>query len=142
MNRETAILNAKGVKETPNRILVLRALMCSESPLSFTEIEDELPTVDKSSIFRVLQCFVEHGIVHLLEGGDGTQRYEVCHAEGECSLADMHIHFFCIRCHRTFCFENMPVPRPDFPAGFEVRAANYMVKGLCPKCSKTTSCDV
>lgn len=134
MRDEIEILHDRGVKETPNRILVLRTLLRSGSPLSFTEIEAELPTVDKSSIFRVLQHFADHNIVHLIDGGDGITRYEICHGNAHCSVDDMHIHFYCTRCRRTFCFEQMPVPQVSFPTGFEIRSLNYMGKGLCPKC--------
>lgn len=137
MSIETDIMNAKGVKPTPNRLLVLRALTGGATPQSFTELEQSLPTMDKSSIFRVLQHFVEHDIVHLIEGGDGVARYEACRGEGLCTVSDMHIHFYCTHCHRTYCLEQTPVPLPAFPPGFEVRAVNYMAKGLCPRCSHT-----
>ena len=56
MNEED-ILRHKGVKATPNRILVARELLRAESPLSLSQLEERLSTVDKSSIFRVLNLF-------------------------------------------------------------------------------------
>ena len=66
MNEED-ILRHKGVKATPNRILVARELLRAESPLSLSQLEERLSTVDKSSIFRVLNLFVEHDVVHIVE---------------------------------------------------------------------------
>ena len=133
MNEED-ILRHKGVKATPNRILVARELLRAESPLSLSQLEERLSTVDKSSIFRVLNLFVEHDVVHLVEGGDNMAKYEMCGGEDHCSLGDMHIHFYCTECHRTFCFNDVPVPKVAYPEGFAVRSANYMAKGVCPSC--------
>ncbi len=133
---EEELLANKGVRTTPNRILVARTLRRSLSPMSLSQLETELSTVDKSSIFRVLSLFVDHGIVHVVEGGDNVAKYELCHGEDHCSLDDMHIHFYCTECHRTFCFADIPVPKVECPEGFRIRNANYMAKGLCPECSR------
>ena len=62
-------LELKGVKPTANRILVLKALKEQACPVSLTDLEDILATMDKSSIFRVLTLFLEHDIVHSFEDG-------------------------------------------------------------------------
>ena len=82
----------------------------------------------------MLNLFVEHDVVHLVEGGDNMAKYEMCGGEDHCSLDDMHIHFYCTECHRTFCFNDVPVPKVAYPEGFAVRSANYMAKGVCPSC--------
>ena len=96
------ILERRGVKPTSNRLLVLRAMFKVSRPVSLSELETELDTVDKSSIFRVLTLFVSHHVVHAIEDGSGTMKYEVCTGEDRCSLSDMHTHFYCESCHRTF----------------------------------------
>ena len=53
------------------------------------------------------------------------------HAEDD----DQHVHFYCERCHRTFCLTDMPIPTVSLPAGYELHDINYMAKGLCPECS-------
>jgi Fur family ferric uptake transcriptional regulator len=127
-------LEEKGVRPTVNRILVLRALSEYSHPVSLGDLEGRIGTLDKSSIFRVLNLFAEHHIVHSIEDGSGSLKYEICKGEHECTLSDMHVHFYCEGCHQTFCFEDSPIPAVPLPEGFEVSAINYMVKGLCPRC--------
>ena len=129
------ILERRGVKPTSNRLLVLRAMFKASRPVSLSELETELDTVDKSSIFRVLTLFVSHHVVHAIEDGSGTMKYEVCTGEDRCSLSDMHTHFYCESCHRTFCFKSIGIPSIDLPEGFTMCSVNYMVKGICPQCA-------
>ncbi len=136
METKEEILAAKGVKATPNRLLVLDALSKYGSPVSVAELEDQLQTVDRSSVFRVLTLFAEHGLVHAIEDGSGAVKYELCHGQHECTPADMHVHFYCDNCHRTICLESQPIPEVTLPEGFEARTANYIIKGLCDKCKK------
>ncbi len=131
---ENILMEAKGVKPTSNRILVARAMLSAIHPVSLTELETMLMTMDKSSIFRVLNLFVEHHIVHVIEDGSGTLKYEICDSQ-ECSIADMHTHFYCEKCHKTFCFKTIQIPEIDLPEGFSMNSVNYVVKGICPKCA-------
>lgn len=130
-----AILCKKGVKPTPNRTLVLRAMLDAMRPVSLVELETMLDTVDRSSIFRVLTLFTARHIVHEMEDGSGIAKYEVCTGEEECTLDDMHVHFYCEACHRTFCFKDKHIPEIMLPEGFSMTSINYMVKGLCPDCA-------
>ena len=141
---ENTILERRGVKPTSNRVLVLRAMLKASRPVSLSELEIELDTVDKSSIFRVLTLFVSHHVAHAIEDGSGTMKYEVCTGETECTLSDMHTHFYCESCHRTFCFKSIGIPSIDLPDGFTMSSVNYMVKGICPQCAvrHTGSCEV
>lgn len=129
------ILDEANVKPTSNRILVLSKLLESERPLSLVELETELETLERSSIFRVLVVFLEHDIVHSVEDGRGITKYEICHGKHHCSIDDMHAHFYCERCEKVFCFEDVKAPLLNIPEAFKVRSVNYMLKGLCPECS-------
>lgn len=128
-------LLAKGIKPTPNRVLVLKAMMGQEFPQSLGDMENELETLDKSSISRVLNLFMEKDIVHAFEDGEGIVRYEVCTCESECNGSDAHIHFWCESCHRTFCQKNVDLSALDIPEGFQAHAISFVIKGLCPDCS-------
>lgn len=131
---DSEALEKKGVKPTANRILVLRAMIAAGHPVSLTELETIMETMDKSSIFRVLNLFVERHVVHAIEDGSGTMKYEVCSGADRCTISDMHIHFYCETCHRTFCFKHIHIPEICLPEGFAVNSINYMVKGVCPEC--------
>lgn len=124
------------IKPTPNRILVLRQLMSASHPVSLADIEAALDTMDKASIFRVLELLAEKEIVHLIEDGSRSLKYELCTNLGHHDIHDHHVHFYCERCKETFCFKEVHVPVIEMPEGFRAHAVNYMLKGICPKCAK------
>lgn len=43
-------LEAKGIKPTSNRILVMKTLVNEQNPLSLKDLEQKMVSVDKSSI--------------------------------------------------------------------------------------------
>ncbi len=129
------ILHEHAVKPTANRIVLLRTLAAAERPLSLAELEQRILTIDKSGVFRTLAVFKEHGLVHVIDDASGA-RYELCHGHhhGHAVDDDTHVHFFCERCHTTFCLDHIPIPPVDLPEGYEMSTANYVVKGICPNC--------
>lgn len=129
-------LGKKGVRATSIRIIVLDALMSSPMAMSLSDLETVLGTVDKSSIFRSLEVFEKHHVVHTIDDGTGSVKYEVCEGEDECTVSDMHTHFYCEKCHRTYCLKDIEVPVVGLPDGFELHSVNYIVKGICSHCSR------
>lgn len=130
-----ALLAAHGIRPTVNRMLTARALASAGRPMSLSEIETRLLTVDKSGISRALALFREHRLVHVVESSEGV-RYELCMSrdtDGEDD--DVHVHFFCEHCHRTFCIDNVPVPPVSLPAGYRQTSVSYIARGLCPECA-------
>lgn len=128
------LLEEHGVKATPNRILVARALSNAGRPLSLMELEAQLDTIDKSNIFRALTAFKDAHLVHVLEDAGNGVRYELCHSHHHDHDDDMHVHFYCTRCRRTFCLEDIPVPPVPVPDGYQPESSSYLIKGICPEC--------
>ena len=129
-------LEKRGIKPTANRILVLEAMLAASRAVSLGELEGMLGTVDRSSIFRTLGHFLQNRLIHDIEDGSGSVKYEVCDSDSACSVADMHAHFFCEVCHRTFCLKKVQIPVTTLPEGFVMHSVNYTVKGVCEQCSK------
>ena len=101
------LLNEHGIKSTANRIVIVETLSVIHNPMSLSDLENKILTMDKSSIFRVLTLFKNHHLVHVIEdGGDGV-RYELCLNHSKDDDEDMHVHFYCEKCHRTFCFKEI-----------------------------------
>ncbi len=146
MNDFEQIFQQRGVRPTALRMLVLRALKEADCALSLTDLEARLGTVDKSTIFRSLTLFLEHHLVHVVEDGTGQTKYALCDDGCHCGenlhagLTDLHTHFFCERCRRTFCLRSLPVPAAALPEGFHLHTANYVLKGLCPACAAAHAC--
>jgi Fur family ferric uptake transcriptional regulator len=138
MNSEETILRLqhKGIKPTANRILVYRTLCQKASPLSLTNLEAMMPTMDKSSIFRVLSLFLQHDVVHAFEDGRGIINYELCNEQGTCDHHDSHLHFYCEHCQRSFCLDSVQLPDFNLPDGFCAHNFSFVIKGLCPQCAK------
>lgn len=131
-----ALLEKRGVRPTANRILVLRELMRATHPISLADLETAMGyCMDRASIFRVLELFAERDVVHVIEDGSRSLKYELCHSERCHTIADQHVHFYCERCRKTYCFEEISVPVVPVPEGFRAHAVNYMIKGICPKCA-------
>lgn len=132
----------RDIKPTALRILILRALMNGGVAKSLSDLEATLKTIDKSTIFRTLSLFLSHHLVHGVEDGSGQKKYALCEEHCHCGEAhpsainDLHIHFACERCHRTFCMPDLPVPHVNLPEGFTCHTANYVLHGLCPECAR------
>ncbi len=133
----TELMSRHDIRPTANRILILRMLQRESRPLSLGELEDRLPLIDKSNISRALTTFRSRHLVHVLESGDEVMRYELCLSHSEDADDDMHVHFYCEQCHRTFCLSDLAIPTVEIPAGYQARTATYLIKGLCPECRKS-----
>lgn len=129
-------LEHKGVKATPNRILIYKALHDSGSPLSLADMEDKLLSIDKSSIFRVLTLFVENDVAHSFSDGRGVVHYELCSDTEHCHHDNDHVHFYCDVCHKSYCIDDVPVPEVALPEGFVASESSYVITGQCPECSQ------
>ncbi len=134
-NKYTTLLETHDIKPTANRLIVLRALDGAGRPMSLSELEYKILTIDKSGIFRTLSLFREQHLVHVIEDGSDGVRYELCHSHNHEVDDDLHVHFYCEKCQRTYCMEHIPIPNIQLPEGFVMSSVNYMVKGICPQCS-------
>lgn len=125
-----------GVKPTAVRLLVWRTLMNKTKAFSLKDVEDMMPDTERSSIFRTLRLFSEHNLLHEIDDGTGICKYCVCRCEDAHHLN--HVHFTCLHCGQTYCFANQQIPLVDLPGGFTMTDVEYVIKGVCPKCSGKT----
>ncbi len=131
------ILENNGIKPTANRILVMKELMKASHPVSLAELEISSEfSMDKASIFRTLELFADKYVVHVIEDGSRSLKYELCRNGNRHTIADQHAHFYCERCNTTYCFESAKIPLIDIPEGFTPHSVNYMIKGICPECGR------
>ncbi len=128
-------LEQRDIKPTAMRLLILRTMRQHKEAFSLQDLENELDTADKSTIYRTIVLFLSHHLIHGIDDGTGSLKYAVCADDCNCEIDDMHTHFYCEQCHRTFCLKNIHVPLVTLPPGFQVRNANYVLKGLCAECS-------
>lgn len=131
--RLSKLLEHFGVRATPVRFLLYKALEKETSAVSLTDLETELGTVDKSSIFRNLQLFLETGLIHQIQDGSGVAKYALNQ-----SLGKSHAHFTCEVCGETICLESLSLDLHDLPLpeGYEAGGYTLLIKGLCPRCKR------
>lgn len=104
------LLAKRDIQPTAIRILVLRTMMQAGRSVSLLDLETMLDTVDKSTIFRTLTLFLSHHLIHSIDDGTGSFKYAVCSDSCSCDVSDLHTHFHCEKCNKTFCFTNIPTP--------------------------------
>lgn len=134
--QEAETLRLHGVNPTAVRILIWRTLQSRRDAFSLGDVEQDLPTVDRSTIFRALRLFVETKLLHEVDDGMGICKYCVCHCHDDHHRG--HVHFACTRCQRTFCIDYLPIPGVALPEGFVAEESEYVIKGVCPECNDLT----
>lgn len=128
-------LEQRDIKPTAMRLLILKAMSRFERAFSLLDLETALDTVDKSTLSRTINLFLKQHLIHCIDDGSGSLKYSVCSSECNCDIDDLHVHFYCTGCHKTFCLRNLPVPTVSLPQHFTVQSINYVMKGLCDHCS-------
>lgn len=135
VNDQQALENA-GLRVSAVRLLVWRTVRHEmQGAFSLADVEDRLPTVDRSTVFRSLVAFTEAHLLHEIDDGAGTHRYCVCHLD-DTRQCQGHVHLTCRNCHRTYCLQRVPIPAVPLPEGFVVDSTEYVVKGLCSECAQ------
>ena len=134
MNNAEAHLEKHGVKPTAVRIIVWKEVSGLTQTFTLSDLEERMPSMDRSSIFRALRLFTEHHLLHEINDGSGLQKYCVCRCTDEGHIS--HIHFSCLRCGHTFCLADYQIPVITLPEGFEMHDAEYVVRGVCRECAK------
>lgn len=129
------LMSKRNIQPTAIRILVLQAMLQSNRSVSLLDLENTLDTVDKSTIFRTITLFLSHHLIHSIDDGTGSFKYGVCSSDCSCEVDDLHTHFHCEKCNKTFCFKSIPTPVVKLPEGFTLSSINYVLKGLCPECA-------
>ena len=129
------ILREAGVRVTAVRILVWRTILREFSGIfNLADLEEKLPTVDKSTLFRTLGLLSEHHLLDTIDDGSGSQKYCIRNTRDPLS-GQRHVHFNCRICHRTVCLTDISLPEVTLPEGYTVEDTEYVVKGICPKCA-------
>ena len=129
-------LSRAGIRVTSVRLMIWRQVRHStEGVFSLADLEEAMPTVDKSTLFRTLTLFSDAHLLHNVDDGSGSQKYCVCHHDDTRHCMG-HVHLTCTRCHNTFCMTDVPIPPVPLPDGFIPEETEYVVKGICRQCSR------
>lgn len=133
MNSTEQYLDSHGIRPTAVRILVWDMVAEQSETFSLADMEHLMPHMDRSSIFRALRLFAEHHLLHTIDDGTGQQKYCVCRCKHSSHIN--HVHFTCLKCGKTYCLEDYTIPIVPLPEGFVMEDAEYIIKGVCERCS-------
>ena len=129
------ILKAHGLRRTEAREALLRTLIAARQPLSHKEILARMRRrVNRVTIYRALDAFVEIGMVHEALVTDRTRVFEL---GDHCGLRQCHPHFTCRRCGAVHCMMEAVIPlAQNLPPGYVIERQRVHIEGLCPVCAK------
>lgn len=131
------ILRNADIKITPNRVLVLQEILERNCAFTLNDMENIILSLDKSTLCRRLNLFLDCGILHEVDNGKGHKMYCRCACSAKSKVSQ--IHFTCLLCSKTFCIRNLikedlDTPTFSYPEDFEITEVNFLLKGLCPEC--------
>jgi Fur family ferric uptake transcriptional regulator len=117
-----------GLRVTGPRAAVLRVLDQAAAPVSHADVVAAVANehVDASTVYRNLVDLESAGLVHRLDVGDHTWRFEL-KREGD------HAHFVCGSCGNVECLPEASVSVKGIP-GRVGRVAEVLLKGSCADC--------
>jgi len=136
------LMSRAGVEPTPNRILVMRCLAGRAAALTAAEIlayVQEKKKVNKVTLYRTLDLFVERGLILRHSSGDRAFRYCL----GGKRSGTAHCHAYCRLCGRMQC-----VPASGLASRLGGIAQNLLadvenveirLDGVCERCQQAVS---
>ncbi len=137
MEHINQILKKADLKATPMRKDVLQIFSNSTYALDNQELESQLGSVDRITLYRTLKSFEEKGIIHKVTDLSGNPKYAMCEPaciDNHIHHHDAHVHFQCDVCNNIYCIENVVIPQIKLPKKFEVNGQNITLTGKCEKC--------
>ena len=124
-------LTRRSIRPSHQRIKVLEYLIKNQchpaADQIFKDLQDEIPTLSKATIYNTLNLFAEAGLVRMLSIEDKETRYDI--------ITNNHGHFKCEKCGTISNFKmDLNSIAAEELAGFKISDKNVYFKGFCPKC--------
>jgi Fe2+ or Zn2+ uptake regulation protein len=134
-----ALLRRRGQRVTSQRLVILRELRRHGGHATAEDIHravrDDLPGTSTPTVYATLDLLVELGLARKLDLGLGAALYD--------ARTEAHQHAVCRRCGRIEDLDLELDPRTllrdaGAPSGFEPRATELVISGLCAECAAAT----
>lgn len=139
--RYTEPLKKRGIRVTPQRAYIWRALVGSGKHFTAEElreqVEETLPGLEVSTVYRTLEAFNEAGLV--VESRMPNRGPRIFEAD-----SSPHPHLVCEDCGDIFHLETADYRRmletlDQEVAGFDVRKLHVFATGTCVDCARERS---
>jgi Fur family ferric uptake transcriptional regulator len=135
------MLTSADLEATPNRLDVLEIVGNNRYPLSADDIFNTLErssSINRVTIYRILDLLVDHGIVERLSTGGRAAYYGLAPND----IHEPHPHFYCKSCGQMDCLspevlnvDTEPLWK-TFPG--QIDKVEVRVDGICKNCVKHT----
>ena len=139
--RYTEPLKERGIRVTPQRAYIWRALVASGRHFTVEElkeqVEEQLPGLEVSTVYRTLEAFNEAGlVVESRMPNKGSRVFE--------ANPSPHPHLVCEDCGDIFHLETTDYRRVletlnQEVTGFEVHKLHVFATGRCTDCARVRS---
>lgn len=134
----TQIFRARGLKVTPQRQCIFRALHGSDAHPSaesvFAAVSAEMPTISLRTVYQTLNDLTAMGELAHIDLGTGASRFD--------PNLDPHQHLVCDRCgevrdvHADVSGVRLPAAAGR---GFRVATTEIVFRGVCAECAVATA---
>ena len=135
-DRIAHLLKHGNLRATNTRKLVLEEFIAAgNTALSSYEIEKKFEDLDRITLYRTLKTFEEVGIIHQAVDVSGKSKYALC--SEDCSThqhEDHHAHFYCKKCEKTVCLDDIKIPAINLPNKFRLEDSQLVLSGVCDAC--------
>ena len=137
--RTAAMLAKAGIEPTPLRLGVAAILAREGRALAAADILDQLRsdrTVNKVTVYRILDLFVDKGLAQRHSSGGRAQRYCL----GPRFSGRTHCHAYCVRCGRMECLPVaeglVDVSTLEPGLAMDVVGVEVRIDGVCATCRR------
>lgn len=131
-----AALRERGMRVTPQRVLIHRALLDLDRHVTAEQVleavSERLPNASLPTVYAALELFEEFGIVRRLAAGSGAALWD--------PRTEEHHHFVCTNCGVV---ADVDAPLDVAPAlraarrrGYQPDGAELVLTGVCGSCSR------
>lgn len=135
MNEVVEMLRSRGMRMTPQRRAIVAEVMRADGhispPVVARRIQDEMPGVDTSTIYRTLNMLEEVGVLQHSHMENGLEYHRTEDAA--------HVHLTCSECGEdsSLSFHELDEFRRLLreQRGFEADFSHFAITGLCRACA-------
>ncbi|MBA3825622.1 MAG: transcriptional repressor [Ktedonobacterales bacterium] len=134
--RYRALLVTRGLRVTPQRLLVVQTINEADHHLTAeeisTRIREHFPAIHQGTVYRTLESLREAGLISESHLGDRSAVYELIGTQ-------THHHLVCDHCGNITEIDDAPLERlrAELAAqnGFRARTEHIAIFGLCQHCA-------
>lgn len=121
------------VRKTKSLKSILGVFENSEQAFSSIELIEKFKnSMNKTTVYRILERLEDDGILHSFKGEGGLQWYAKCKGCTSEEHSDVHPHFQCRECGKTKCIDaDIQIPKVS---NHSIEKAEFLLVGTCEGC--------